>query len=39
MPAGQGAGAIRDIRSCKEIVDSVMAEAEETIGRLAGLAG
>jgi enoyl-[acyl-carrier protein] reductase II len=39
MPAGQGAGAIRDIRSCAEIVDEVMAEAEATIGRLAGLRG
>jgi enoyl-[acyl-carrier protein] reductase II len=39
MPAGQGAGAIRDIRSCREIVDSVMAEAEETIGRLSHLEG
>jgi len=39
MPAGQGAGAIRDILSCAEIVESVMAEAEATIGRLAGLAG
>jgi enoyl-[acyl-carrier protein] reductase II len=39
MPAGQGAGAIRDIRSCAEIVDEVMAQAEATIGRLAGLRG
>jgi enoyl-[acyl-carrier protein] reductase II len=39
MPAGQGAGAIRDIRSCAEIVDLVMAEADATIGRLAGLRG
>jgi enoyl-[acyl-carrier protein] reductase II len=37
MPAGQGAGGIRDIRSCKEIVDAVMAEAEETIARLGAL--
>ena len=39
MPAGQGAGAIRDIRSCREIVDDVMAEAERTIARLAALEG
>jgi enoyl-[acyl-carrier protein] reductase II len=39
MPAGQGAGGIRDIRSCREIVDSVMAEAQETIARLGALGG
>ncbi|MDX1650533.1 MAG: nitronate monooxygenase, partial [Myxococcota bacterium] len=39
MPAGQGAGAIHDVRSCKEIVDDVMREARETVARLAGLAG
>jgi enoyl-[acyl-carrier protein] reductase II len=39
MPCGQGAGAIRDIRSCREIVDDVMAEAERTISRLASLEG
>jgi enoyl-[acyl-carrier protein] reductase II len=39
MPAGQGAGAIHDIRSCAEIVDAVMAEAEAVIGRLAALRG
>ena len=39
MPCGQGAGGIRDIRSCAEIVDSVMAEAEETIARLGALGG
>jgi enoyl-[acyl-carrier protein] reductase II len=37
MPCGQGAGAIHDILSCREIVDSVMAEADETIGRLGAL--
>jgi enoyl-[acyl-carrier protein] reductase II len=37
MPAGQGSGGIRDIRSCQEIVDSVMAEAQETIARLGAL--
>jgi len=39
MPAGQGAGAIRDIRTCAEIVDAVMAEAQATIERLAKLRG
>jgi enoyl-[acyl-carrier protein] reductase II len=37
MPCGQGAGAIHDIRSCAEIVDSVMSEAAETIARLGAL--
>jgi NAD(P)H-dependent flavin oxidoreductase YrpB (nitropropane dioxygenase family) len=37
MPCGQGAGGIRDIRSCKEIVDDLMREARETIERIAGL--
>jgi enoyl-[acyl-carrier protein] reductase II len=39
MPTGQGAGAITDIPSCAEIVDRVMREAQETIDRLAALAG
>jgi enoyl-[acyl-carrier protein] reductase II len=39
MPCGQGAGAIHDILSCREIVDSVMADAEATIARLASLRG
>lgn len=39
MPAGQGAGAIRDVRSCREIVDAVLAEAHETLARLRTLAG
>jgi enoyl-[acyl-carrier protein] reductase II len=34
MPCGQGAGAIRDILSCREIVESVMREAEATLSRL-----
>jgi enoyl-[acyl-carrier protein] reductase II len=38
MPAGQGAGGILDVRSCKEIVDDVMREAHETVARLATLA-
>jgi enoyl-[acyl-carrier protein] reductase II len=39
MPCGQGAGAIRDIASCQEIIDRVMREARETIARLGRLAG
>jgi enoyl-[acyl-carrier protein] reductase II len=39
MPCGQGAGAIRDIPSCQEIIDRVMREARETIERLGRLAG
>ena len=34
LPCGQGAGAIRDIPSCAEIVDRVMEQALETIERL-----
>ncbi len=37
MPCGQGAGGIRDIPSCAEIVERVMREARETIERLAAL--
>lgn len=37
LPAGQGAGSIRDIRSCREIVDGVVREARETIARMAAL--
>ncbi|MFK7898737.1 MAG: NAD(P)H-dependent flavin oxidoreductase [Myxococcota bacterium] len=39
MPCGQGAGAINDILSCKEIVDRTMAEAEATIRGLGPLLG
>ena len=39
MPCGQGAGAIRDIPSCREIIDRVMREARETVARLGRLAG
>lgn len=39
MPCGQGAGAIRDILSCREIVDDVMDEAVRTLARLGALAG
>lgn len=35
---GQGAGAIGEVLSCKEIVDSIMTEAEEVIGRVGRLA-
>ena len=38
MPTGQGCGGIRDVASCAEIVDRVMREARETIGRLGRLA-
>ncbi len=37
MPCGQGAGGIRDISSCAEIIDRVMREARETIHRLGTL--
>jgi enoyl-[acyl-carrier protein] reductase II len=39
MPCGQGAGAIRDVASCAEIIERTMQEARETIARLAELAG
>ena len=38
MPCGQGAGAIRDIPSCAEIIERVMREAQETIEGLRQLA-
>ena len=38
MPCGQGAGAIRDIPSCAEIIERVMREARETIEGLRQLA-
>jgi enoyl-[acyl-carrier protein] reductase II len=34
MPAGQGIGAIHDILPVREIISSMMSEAEETISRL-----
>jgi enoyl-[acyl-carrier protein] reductase II len=37
MPTGQGAGGVHDIASCAEIVERVMREARETIGRLGSL--
>jgi enoyl-[acyl-carrier protein] reductase II len=39
LPCGQGAGAIRDVRSCAEIVEEVRREAEATLESLAGLLG
>lgn len=36
---GQGAGGIKDVPSCREIVERVMAEAEAVIGRVAALRG
>ena len=39
MPCGQGAGAIKDILSCQQIVDNTMAEAKRVISRLGDLAG
>ena len=38
MPCGQGAGAIHEIVSCREIIDNVMREAKDTIERLGALA-
>jgi nitronate monooxygenase len=36
---GMVAGLIRDVPSCKELIDRIMAEAEDIIGRrLAGMA-
>jgi len=32
MMAGQGVGLIKEIKTAKEIVDQMMAEAEATIG-------
>ena len=37
MPAGQGAGGIREILSCAEIVESVLEEAKQTIERMGRL--
>lgn len=37
MPTGQGCGGIDDIAACAEIVERVMREARETIGRLGRL--
>jgi enoyl-[acyl-carrier protein] reductase II len=37
MPCGQGAGAIHEILSCREIIEKVMREARETVEGMAGL--
>ena len=37
MPCGQGAGAIHDVPTCREIIDRVMRDAAATIDRLGGL--
>jgi enoyl-[acyl-carrier protein] reductase II len=39
MPAGQGTGSIREILSCAQIVERTMSEAEQVLGRLAGIIG
>jgi len=38
LPMGQGAGAIREVLSCAEIVNQTLAEATAVMGRLGGLA-
>jgi enoyl-[acyl-carrier protein] reductase II len=37
MPCGQGAGGIREILSCREIIERTVAEGREVMGRLASL--
>ena len=37
MPAGQGSGSVRNIASCAEIIERVVAEARETIEYLGWL--
>jgi enoyl-[acyl-carrier protein] reductase II len=39
MPCGQGAGAVKEVLSCREIVERTLSEAEAVIGRLATLRG
>jgi enoyl-[acyl-carrier protein] reductase II len=36
LMAGQSSGLIREIKSCQEIIDSIMAEAESIIRKLPG---
>jgi enoyl-[acyl-carrier protein] reductase II len=36
---GQGAGAIREVQSCAEIIADIMSGAEKVIGRMARLNG
>jgi len=37
MPCGQGAGAISELLSCREIIERTLHEAEAVIGRLGAL--
>jgi enoyl-[acyl-carrier protein] reductase II len=37
LPAGQGAGGIREVLSCREIIERTLAEADAVIGRLGQL--
>ncbi|MGH7288650.1 MAG: nitronate monooxygenase, partial [Myxococcota bacterium] len=37
MPCGQGAGAISELLSCREIIERTLREAEAVIGRLGAL--
>jgi enoyl-[acyl-carrier protein] reductase II len=37
MPLGQGAGAVTDVLSCREIIERTMSEAERVIGGMAAL--
>jgi enoyl-[acyl-carrier protein] reductase II len=39
LPSGQGAGAIREVLSCREIIAQTLAQAEEAIARLGRLRG
>jgi enoyl-[acyl-carrier protein] reductase II len=38
LPCGQGAGAIKEVLSCREIIENTIAEARDAIGRIAPLA-
>jgi NAD(P)H-dependent flavin oxidoreductase YrpB (nitropropane dioxygenase family) len=38
LAMGQGAGGIHDVKSSREIIQEIMAEAEEVIARMAKLA-
>ena len=38
LPSGSVAGVIADIPSCEELIQSIVAEAEQTLAKLAGLA-
>ena len=39
MPCGQGAGSIREVLSCADIIENTLAQARDTIAGLGGLAG